>query len=75
MDIFSGIITSIAGVVMLGWPLDSILVLTIIAGVWLLALGTIQIVRAFRIRGITAARRSYVGVVADGTPSRSRYGG
>ena len=50
MNIFGGIITSIAGVVMLGWPFDSILVLTIIAGVWLVALGTIQIVRAFQIR-------------------------
>lgn len=48
--IFLGILTSLAGVVVLAWPFDSILLLTIVAGAWLVAIGITQIVWAFRAR-------------------------
>ena len=40
----------IAGVVMLVWPISSIVVLSIIAGVWLVVIGTTEIVWAVNVR-------------------------
>jgi uncharacterized membrane protein HdeD (DUF308 family) len=45
-----GLMSVIAGVIVLVWPFDSILVLTIVSGVSLVVLGLIQIVQAFQIR-------------------------
>ncbi len=48
--IFVGVLTVIAGVVMLAWPISSIVVLSIIAGVWLVVIGTTEIVWAVNAR-------------------------
>jgi uncharacterized membrane protein HdeD (DUF308 family) len=48
--IFLGILTVIAGVVVLGWPFDSIVVLAIVAGAWLVVIGITQIIWAFQAR-------------------------
>jgi uncharacterized membrane protein HdeD (DUF308 family) len=48
--IFMGVLTLIAGVVMLAWPISSIVVLSIIAGVWLVVIGTTEIVWAVNAR-------------------------
>lgn len=48
--IFGGILTWIAGLVMLTLPLHSIVVLTLVAGSWLVVLGIVQIVRALKVR-------------------------
>jgi uncharacterized membrane protein HdeD (DUF308 family) len=48
--IVAGIITVIAGVVMLVWPFDSIAVLTLAVGIWLVVIGITQIVQAFQTR-------------------------
>jgi uncharacterized membrane protein HdeD (DUF308 family) len=45
-----GLMSVIAGGIMLVWPFDSIVVLTIVSGVSLVVLGLIQIVQAFQIR-------------------------
>jgi uncharacterized membrane protein HdeD (DUF308 family) len=45
-----GLMSVIAGVIVLVWPFDSILVLTIVSGVSLAVLGLIQMVQAFQIR-------------------------
>jgi uncharacterized membrane protein HdeD (DUF308 family) len=45
-----GIVSVMAGVVVLIWPFDSIVVLALAAGVWLIVFGVIQLVRAFQIR-------------------------
>jgi uncharacterized membrane protein HdeD (DUF308 family) len=42
--IFVGVLSVIAGVVMVGWPISSIVVLSVIAGVWLVVIGTTEIV-------------------------------
>ena len=47
--IFMGVLTMIAGVVMLAWPISSIVVLSIIAGVWLVVIGTTEIVWAVNV--------------------------
>lgn len=48
--IFLGILTVIAGAVMLVWPISSIVVLSIIAGVWLVVIGTTEMVWALNVR-------------------------
>ena len=48
--IFSGIVSWIAGLVVLAWPFDSIVLLTIVTGISLVTLGIVQIVRSLQIR-------------------------
>jgi uncharacterized membrane protein HdeD (DUF308 family) len=48
--IFMGVLTMLAGVVMLAWPISSIVVLSIIAGVWLVVIGTTEIVWGVNVR-------------------------
>ena len=52
-----GVMSMIAGGIVLVWPFDSIVVLTIVSGVSLVVLGLIQIVQAFQIRSDTKAAR------------------
>ena len=49
-SIFFGIITTIAGVVVMASPLDSIAVLTLVVGIWLVVIGVFEVVSAFGIR-------------------------
>ena len=48
--IFFGVITVIAGIVVLAWPLDSIAILTLVVGIWLVVIGVLEIVEAFVMR-------------------------
>jgi uncharacterized membrane protein HdeD (DUF308 family) len=48
--IFAGITSVIAGIVVLASPFASIVVLTVVAGVWLVVMGFMQFVRSFQIR-------------------------
>ena len=48
--IFLGILTVIAGVVVMSWPFDSIVALAIVAGAWLVVIGITQIIWAFQAR-------------------------
>ena len=48
--IVTGIISVIAGLVVLVWPFDSIAVLTLAAGIWLVIIGITQIIQAFQTR-------------------------
>jgi uncharacterized membrane protein HdeD (DUF308 family) len=50
-----GLMIVIAGGIMLVWPFDSLVVLTIVSGVSLVVLGLIQIVKSFQIRSDTKA--------------------
>jgi len=45
-----GVISVIAGFVVLVWPFDSIVMLTLVAGVWLVVMGVVQTVQAFQVR-------------------------
>jgi uncharacterized membrane protein HdeD (DUF308 family) len=45
-----GVISVIAGLVVLVWPFDSIVVLALVTGVWLVVLGLVQIIQSFQIR-------------------------
>ncbi|MGZ5392484.1 MAG: HdeD family acid-resistance protein [Mycobacterium sp.] len=48
--IFLGILSVIAGMIVIGWPFDSIVVLAIVAGVWLVAIGITSIIWALKAR-------------------------
>jgi uncharacterized membrane protein HdeD (DUF308 family) len=57
-EIFFGIISLIAGVVMLAWPGLSLLSLLTVVGVWLIVIGAFEVVSAFAIRKATKALTS-----------------
>ncbi|MFJ9952235.1 HdeD family acid-resistance protein [Kitasatospora sp. NPDC091207] len=48
---FAGVANTVAGVLLMVWPVGSITALTVLAGCWLLILGLIEIVTAFQVRG------------------------
>jgi uncharacterized membrane protein HdeD (DUF308 family) len=48
--VFMGVLSVIAGVIILAWPFGSIAVLALVAGIWLVVVGIAQIVSAFRAR-------------------------
>ena len=49
-SIFIGVITLIAGIVVLGAPLQSIITLALVVGVWFVVIGAFEIVSSFGIR-------------------------
>ncbi|MET9727581.1 HdeD family acid-resistance protein [Streptomyces zaomyceticus] len=48
--IFLGIVNALAGVVLIVSPLESAAVLMVLGGIWLLAVGAVEIVTAFQVR-------------------------
>ncbi len=48
--VFGGILGVLAGIVVLGWPFGSIVVLALVTGIWLVIIGIARIVSAFRTR-------------------------
>jgi uncharacterized membrane protein HdeD (DUF308 family) len=66
-----GIISVIAGFVVLVWPFDSIVMLTLVTGVWLVVMGVVQVLQAFQIRKDAKTVREAVDSVSDRlTPHR-----
>ncbi|MEU7629768.1 HdeD family acid-resistance protein [Nocardia sp. NPDC049220] len=47
---FLGVLTAIAGVVLIVWPVRSVATLAVVAGVWLIVLGVIEIIVAIGVR-------------------------
>jgi uncharacterized membrane protein HdeD (DUF308 family) len=48
-----GVLTFVAGIVLIDSPFESVAVLTLVGGIWLVAVGVVEIVTALRIRGRT----------------------
>ena len=48
--IFMGLLTVLAGMMVIAWPISSIVALAIVAGIWLVVIGTAQIVWALKAR-------------------------
>ena len=67
-----GVVSVIAGLVVLVWPFDSIVVLVIVPGVWLVVMGVIQIIQAFQIRKDAKTVREAVDSVSDRIAPRRR---
>jgi uncharacterized membrane protein HdeD (DUF308 family) len=49
-QVFSGVITIIGGGVLIIYPLDSIAILALVAGCWLIAIGIMDVITAFQVR-------------------------
>jgi uncharacterized membrane protein HdeD (DUF308 family) len=49
-EIFIGLLSLIAGIFMLAWPLESLETLTRVVGIWLIVIGVFEVVSAFGIR-------------------------
>jgi len=49
-QIFLGLISLLAGIVMIGSPFESLAILTLIVGIWLVVIGVFEIVSSFGIR-------------------------
>jgi len=49
-QIFLGVISLLAGIVMIGSPFESLAILTLIVGIWLVVIGAFEIVSSFGIR-------------------------
>jgi uncharacterized membrane protein HdeD (DUF308 family) len=48
--VLSGVIIVIGGGVLIMSPLDSIAILTLVAGCWLIAIGVVDVISAFLVR-------------------------
>ncbi|BBY61174.1 membrane protein [Mycolicibacterium sarraceniae] len=49
-EIFIGVISLIAGLVVLGSPFESLATLTVVVGIWLIVIGVFEIVASFGVR-------------------------
>ncbi|MDT7794169.1 MAG: hypothetical protein QOD59_3605, partial [Mycobacterium sp.] len=63
--IVAGIVSAIAGLVMLVWPFESIAVLTLATGIWLVIIGITQTIQAFQARKAANTVRLAVDEVSD----------
>jgi uncharacterized membrane protein HdeD (DUF308 family) len=67
--IFFGIISIIAGFLVLAYPFDSIITLTLVVGAWLTILGAMEIGSGFAMRSdVKKVARKMTGTVAAATP-------
>jgi uncharacterized membrane protein HdeD (DUF308 family) len=65
-QIFLGLVSLLAGLVMLGSPLESIEILTLVVAIWLIVIGVFEIVSSI---GIRSASRRIEKAVAGGPPN------
>jgi uncharacterized membrane protein HdeD (DUF308 family) len=65
-QIFVGLVSLLAGVVMLGSPLESIEILTLVVAIWLIVIGAFEIASSVGIRN--ASRRLEKKTLAGGPP-------
>jgi uncharacterized membrane protein HdeD (DUF308 family) len=63
--IIAGIISVLAGLAVLVWPFDSIAVLTLAAGIWLVIIGVTQIIQAFQTRKAANTARQTVDEISN----------
>jgi uncharacterized membrane protein HdeD (DUF308 family) len=64
-QIFVGLISLLAGIVMIGSPFESLAILTLIVGIWLIVIGVFEIVSSF---GIRSAAKRVDQALAGGPP-------
>jgi uncharacterized membrane protein HdeD (DUF308 family) len=54
-EIFVGVVSLVAGIVMLASPIESLEILTMVVGIWLIIIGVFEIASAFGIRNASKA--------------------
>ena len=67
-SIFFGIISTLAGVVVLAYPFDSIVTLALVVGIWLIILGVMEVISAFGMRSDVKKAENITG-----TPDRPAF--
>ena len=65
-QIFLGVISLLAGIVLIGSPFESLAILTLVVGIWLVVIGVFEIVSSF---GIRSASNRVDKALAGGPPS------
>jgi uncharacterized membrane protein HdeD (DUF308 family) len=63
--VVAGIVSVLAGLVVLVWPFDSIAVLTLAAGIWLVIIGITHIIQAFQTRKAANTARQTVDEMSN----------
>ena len=63
--IVAGIVSVLAGLVVLAWPFDSIAVLTLAVGIWLVIIGITQIIHAFQTRNAANTAQHTIDEVSN----------
>jgi uncharacterized membrane protein HdeD (DUF308 family) len=61
------VLNVLAGMVVIAWPISSIVVLAIVAGAWLAVIGTTQIVWAIKAHKAGAKVEQFVGPMTPST--------
>ena len=62
-SIFFGLVSILAGVVVLGYPFDSLVTLTLVVGVWLIVIGVLEIIAGIQLRKTGSEVRTAVNEV------------
>jgi uncharacterized membrane protein HdeD (DUF308 family) len=65
----AGVLSIVVAAVVLVWPFDSIVVLTLVCGVSLVILGVIQIVQALQIRNDTNTAHHTIETLSEQVPA------
>jgi len=60
--IFFGIVSVLAGFIVLAYPFDSIVTLAFVAGIWLVVLGVIEVISGFGMRSDAKKVEKVAGV-------------
>ena len=63
--IFFGVVSTIAGVVVLAYPFDSIVTLALVVGIWLIVLGVVEVISGFGMRSDVKKVEKATGTGAD----------
>lgn len=69
-EIFLGVISLLAGIVMLASPFESVWILALVVGIWLVVIGVFEIVSAFGIRNASKAVARAVSGEAPARPAQ-----
>ncbi|NUR26105.1 MAG: HdeD family acid-resistance protein [Catenulispora sp.] len=48
--VFLGVLTAIGGIIMISWPISSIVTLAVFTGIYLIAIGVVEVIHAFTLR-------------------------
>ena len=61
--VFFGLVSILAGVIVLGYPFDSLVTLTLVVGIWLIVIGDFEIIAGLQLRKTGTEVRSAVNEV------------
>ena len=70
-SIFFGVLSVIAGIVVLAWPFDSIVMLALVIGIMLVLIGITQVLSSFGTRNDLRTAEKRVSRVIPGAPNRA----